>query len=334
MSKVQVIEGFRSIADDFDKIVDVDVAALVLMEGVDALSARAAEALILADKMGCFDGIETWDRVQATALPVFNAAAPKVISATPTASRLGDLLDNKRCRKAMYESGYGLFLVMRAAEKFAASEPGRIALPKDQQINVDPHRGRFRTIFCLPGISAPATYTWNEHIFRRDHLDWLRLHPNDDCELASFCELKKQQVGIFASLFRVLADLLDEEEPSDRVRKLAERIAPSARASHARPTETDVTDWDLRQPSRSPAMSLEQFGEALTMDARRFKTRAETEWDLQREGSSDQLWTVSYKNMDDSTMIRIERHARGLSKARTEKLKARAKKSRKRRAAK
>ena len=116
----------------------------------------------------------------------------------------------------MDESRFGLFLVMRAAEKFAASEPGRIALPKDQVIGVYPHRGRFRTIFCLPGISAPATYTWNEHIFLRDHLDWLRLHPNDDCELATFCELKKQQVGIFASLFRVLADLLDEAEPGDR----------------------------------------------------------------------------------------------------------------------
>lgn len=215
MSKDQVIEGFRSIADDFDNIVDVDVAALVLMERVDALSARAAEALILADKMGCFDGIETWDRVQATALPVFNAAAPKVIPATPTASRLGDLLDNKRCRKAMDVSRYGLFLVMRAAENFAASEPGRIALPRDQQINVDPYCGRFRTIFCLPGISAPASCTWNEHILLRDHLDWLRLHPNDDCELASFCELKKQQAGIFASLFRVLGDLLDEAEPGD-----------------------------------------------------------------------------------------------------------------------
>ena len=114
-------------------------------------------------------------------------------------------------------SKYGLFLVMRAAEKFAASEPGRIALPKDQQINVDPHRGRFQTIFCLPGIHAPASYSWNEHILLRDHLGWLRLHPNDDCELASFCELKKQQVGICASLFRVLADLLDTRDLPDPI---------------------------------------------------------------------------------------------------------------------
>ncbi len=101
MSKDQVIEGFRSIADDFDKIMNVDVAALVLMNLVDALSAQAAEVLILADKMGYFDGIEAWDRVRATALPVFNAAAPKVISASPKASRLGDLLDDETCRRAL-----------------------------------------------------------------------------------------------------------------------------------------------------------------------------------------------------------------------------------------
>ncbi len=101
MSKVQVIEGFRSIADDFDRILDMNAVALVLMERVDALSAQAAEALILADKLGCFDGIETWDRVRATALPVFNAAAPKVIPATPKASRLGALLDDETCRRAL-----------------------------------------------------------------------------------------------------------------------------------------------------------------------------------------------------------------------------------------
>lgn len=216
MSKDQVIEGFRSIADDFDKIVDVDTAALVLMDRVDALSARAAEALILADKLGCFDGIETWDRVRVTALPVFNAAAPKVISGRPKASRLGDLLDDETCRRAMDVSGYGLSLVMRAAEMFAASEPGRIALPKDQQINVDPHRGWFRTIFCLSGITGPVTYSWNEHVLLEHHHDWLSLHPDEDCQLASFCELKKQQVGICASLFRVLADLLDEADPGDK----------------------------------------------------------------------------------------------------------------------
>ena len=216
MSKNQVIERFRSIADDFDRILDVDVAALVLMQGVDAVSAQAAEVLILADKLGCFDGIEAWDRVRTTALPVFNAAAPKVISATPKAFCLGDLLDHETCRRAMEESGFGLFLVTRAAEIFAASEPGRIALPKDQEIGVQPHRGRFRTIFCLSGISGPVTYSWNEHILLEHHHDWLSLHPDEDCQLASFCELKKQQVGIFASVFRVLADLLDEAEPGDK----------------------------------------------------------------------------------------------------------------------
>ena len=66
-------------------------------------------------------------------------------------------------------------------------------------------------------------------------------------------------------------------------------------------------------------MSLEQFGNALTMDARTFKRNAEAEWDLRPDGSSRQRWTVGYRRMDESAVRRIEAHAEKLAQARAEK---------------
>lgn len=73
-------------------------------------------------------------------------------------------------------------------------------------------------------------------------------------------------------------------------------------------------------PTRSPAMPLEQFAEALTMDARTFKKHAEADWDLQPLGDNHRFWTVSHENMDTSMIARIEQHAAKLSKGRAQKM--------------
>ncbi len=59
--------------------------------------------------------------------------------------------------------------------------------------------------------------------------------------------------------------------------------------------------------------------EALVLDRRVFKDRAEAEWDLQPDGGSKQRWTVGYSNMDESTIQRIEDHAEKIRESRARK---------------
>ena len=54
------------------------------------------------------------------------------------------------------------------------------------------------------------------------------------------------------------------------------------------------------QPSRSPAMSLKQFGKALIMDPYRvFKPRALAEWDLKSDNEANTKWTIDYNLLSD-----------------------------------
>jgi len=112
-----------------------------------------------------------------------------------------------------------------------------------------------------------------------------------------------------------------------RCRTMIERGELIERARSAQLPLTEPSK-DKKKRRRSPAMSLEQFGEALVLDPRVFKERAEAEWDLRPDGSSKQRWTVSYSNMDESTIRQIEDHAEKIRESR------RARKKKKRRAAK
>ncbi len=110
--------------------------------------------------------------------------------------------------------------------------------------------------------------------------------------------------------------------------ELIERARSAQQPLTEPPSSPPHMSKDKKKRRRSPAMSLEQFGEALVMEARTFKRRAEAEWDLQLYGASRQRWTVGYSNMDESTIRQIEDHAEKIRESR------RARKKKKRRAAK
>ncbi len=63
----------------------------------------------------------------------------------------------------------------------------------------------------------------------------------------------------------------------------------------------------------STALALRQFGKALIMDYRVFKSRAEAEWDLQADEDLKNRWTIDYNLLGDPGKERqIEEHAASL----------------------
>lgn len=69
---------------------------------------------------------------------------------------------------------------------------------------------------------------------------------------------------------------------------------------------------------RSPPLSLEQFGQALSMTARAFKKKASAHWGLEDDGAK---WTVDLRLMDAESAKRVNDHARTLAKPRKSKKK-------------
>ncbi len=80
-----------------------------------------------------------------------------------------------------------------------------------------------------------------------------------------------------------------------------------------------ATDTKSKRCS-SPPMSLAQFGIALDMDYRSFKTKAEAEWDLKPENAARRLWSIDCNLINDAGIeARIFDHAAKLTAERQKK---------------
>lgn len=74
--------------------------------------------------------------------------------------------------------------------------------------------------------------------------------------------------------------------------------------------------WEIGKAKRrsSPMLSLNQFGKALTMDYRKFKEKAEAEWDLKPENESKTKWSIDLNRLgDDGKESLIVQHAKFLA---------------------
>lgn len=74
--------------------------------------------------------------------------------------------------------------------------------------------------------------------------------------------------------------------------------------------------WEIGKAKRrsSPMLSLNQFGKALTMDYRKFKEKAEAEWDLKPENESKTKWSIDLNRLgDDGKEALIVQHAKFLA---------------------